>query len=118
MVAKFNTKYGEIVVSQRVIAELAGNIAAKCYGIVGMGSRSTKDGIVSLLRSDNMTKGIDVKSAGDGIGLTLHIIVQYGINIGAACESVVHRVKYNVETILGIKVKNVAVKVEGIRVSE
>ena len=118
MVARFNTTYGEITVSQRVIAELAGNVASKSYGVVGMGTRNKKDGIVSLLKPDNITKGIDVKAAEDGIALTLHLVVQYGINISAACESIMHRVKYNIESILGIKVTTVSVKVEGIRVSE
>lgn len=118
MVARFNTEHGEVIVSQRVIAELAGNVASRSYGVVGMGTRNKKDGIVNLLKSDNMTKGVEIKAAGDGIAVALHLVVQYGINISAACESIMHRVKYNIESKLGIKVTNVSVKVEGIRVSE
>ena len=118
MAASYNNEYGVVSISQKVISDLASNVAAKCYGVVGMGSRNKKDGIVKLLKSDNMNKGIEVKKAEDGFLIDLHIIVQYGVNIEAVCESVVSRVRYNIEKYLGIKLKKVTVKVEGIRVSE
>ncbi len=118
MESKFSTEYGEITVSSKVVSEMASNVASSCYGVVGMGSRNKKDGIVNLLRPDNMNKGVDVRSSEDGMVIDLHIIVQYGINIATVCESVVSRVKYSVEAFVGVTVKKVSVKVEGIRVSE
>ncbi len=117
MLANVSNKYGTITVSPRVILEIAGNVASNCYGVVGMAARNKKDGIVSLLKSDNMNKGIDIKSADGGITIDIHIIVQYGINIATVSEGVVSRVKYSVEKMTGIKVKRITVKVEGIRVS-
>ena len=118
MGANYNNEYGEVSVSQKVILDLASNVAAKCYGVVGMGTRNKKDGIVKLLKSDNMNKGVEVKKADEGYIIDLHVIVQYGVNIEAVCEGVVSRVRYSVEKYLGIKLKKVTVKVEGIRVSE
>ena len=60
MAAKTETKYGSINISNNVIANAAGIIATSCYGVVGMAIRSTKDGIVSLLKPSNLAKGIKV----------------------------------------------------------
>ena len=43
-----NSEYGTVSVENSVIARIAGAVANKCYGVVGMASRSKKDGIVSL----------------------------------------------------------------------
>lgn len=117
MLSNFNNEYGTVTVSPKVILEIAGNVASNCYGVVGMASRNKKDGIVNLLKSDNMNKGIEMKAVENGITIDIHIIVQYGINIATVSESVVSRVRYNVEKYVGVKVKRITIKVEGIRVS-
>ena len=118
MVLKTDSSLGEIFVSNSVIAEIAGAVAGKCYGVVGMASRSKKDGIVNLLKSDTMTKGINVNIQEDGISVYLHIIVEYGININTICKSIVNRVRYTLENAVGLKVNSVNVRVEGVRVDE
>ena len=50
MAAKTETQYGSVNISNNVIANAAGIIATSCYGVVGMATRNTKDGIVSLLK--------------------------------------------------------------------
>ena len=64
MAAKSENKYGNFIISNNVIAGAAGIIATSCYGVVGMASRSTKDGIVSLLKPSNFSKGIKVTKQG------------------------------------------------------
>ena len=57
MVLKTSGDLGEVTISNNVISEIAGAVATKCYGVVGMASRNKKDGIVNLLKPDNATKG-------------------------------------------------------------
>lgn len=109
---------GEVTVNNNVIAEIAGAVATKCYGVVGMASRNKKDGIVNLLRPDSITKGVNVNVDEDSVVVELHIIVEYGININTICKSIVNRVRYNIENTVGLKVKQVNVRVEGVRVDE
>ncbi|MCD8390905.1 MAG: Asp23/Gls24 family envelope stress response protein [Firmicutes bacterium] len=118
MVLKTNNELGEIFVSNNVVAEISGAVAAKCYGVVGMASRSKKDGIVNLLKRDAMTKGIGVSVDNSGIAVDMHIIVEYGTNITSVCKSIVNRVRYTIENTLGLKVNRVDVRVEGIRVDD
>lgn len=118
MVLKSDGLLGDVFISNSVVAEVAGAVASKCYGVVGMAARSRKDGIVSLLKNDTMTKGISINVEDSGVSVELHIIVEYGININTACKSIVNRVRYTIENTLGLKVNNVSVRVEGVRVDE
>lgn len=118
MVLKTNEGLGEVTVNNSVIAEIAGAVAIKCYGVVGMAWRNKKDGIVNLLLPDTITKGINVTVEDNGVIIDMHIIVEYGINISTVCQSIVNRVRYTIEQMIGLKVNKVNVRVEGVRVDE
>ncbi len=107
---------GTIRISNTVIAKLAGYIATQCYGVVGMCTKSSKDGISGLLKKENMDKGIKVKTENNVIELSLFIIVEYGLNIGTIGETIRNNVKYNIEKMTGMEVSDVLINVEGIRV--
>jgi uncharacterized alkaline shock family protein YloU len=116
MAVKKVNSLGEIVISEEVIATLAGISAIECYGIVGMASKRATDGLVELLGYDNLSKGVKVYTQDNGVIINLYIIVEYGISIAAVGKNVIETVKYNVENITGIIVKKVDITVEGIRV--
>ncbi|HCS72517.1 MAG TPA: Asp23/Gls24 family envelope stress response protein [Clostridiales bacterium] len=109
-------KIGEIRITDEVLATLAGIAAVRCYGIVGMASKRATDGLVELLGSDNMAKGVKVISQGNEVVISLYIIVEYGISMAAVAQNVIDTVKYNVEKLTGTTVTKVNIKVEGVRV--
>ncbi|MDF9762447.1 putative alkaline shock family protein YloU [Peribacillus simplex] len=54
MSIELQTKYGQIDISNDVIATVAGGAAVDCYGIIGMASKKQfKDGIAEILRKEN-----------------------------------------------------------------
>ncbi|MBQ7975051.1 MAG: Asp23/Gls24 family envelope stress response protein [Clostridia bacterium] len=118
MAIEFKNEYGLISVSSKLIAEIAANVAESCYGVVGMASRRPTDGLVSLLKGDNKGRGIKVTSEDNKAVVELHIVVEFGININSICKSIANRVRYTLESVAGVPVKNVNIRVEGIRVSE
>lgn len=118
MAILINSEYGEVTVDSSVIAAIAGSVANKCYGVVGMASKNKKDGLVSLLKPDNMTKGIKVTVEDSGIVINMHIIVEYGLNINAICDSIINNVKYKIESNTGLKVTSVDITVESVRVGD
>ena len=115
MAIRTENKNGAIVISNNVIANAAGLIATSCYGVVGMAIRSPKDGIVSLLKPSNLAKGIKVSVEDNEITVDMYIVVQYGVNINAICESIMHGVKYRLTELIGYEVKQVNINVESIR---
>ncbi len=107
---------GAINISPDAIAMVAGIAATECYGVVGMASRSFHDGIAELLRGrDNLTKGIEVSIDGDDVSVGLYVIVEYGTRIREVARNVVERVRYTIESQLGLVVSNVNVVVQGVR---
>jgi len=117
MSCKINNDYGEINIETDVIARIAGHAAMDCYGIVGMASKNVKDGIVQLLKRENVTRGVSLATSEAGIIITLHIIVEYGTNIPAICESLIGAVQYNIESYVGLPVEKVDVFVDGLNVA-
>lgn len=118
MAGIFENELGSITISSSVISAIAGSVANKCYGVVGMAFKNTKDGIVNLLKAGNISKGVQVRFDDDNaLHINLHIIVQYGVNINAISESIINNVKYQVSNITGLTVAGVNVYVESVRVT-
>ncbi len=117
MAAEIKNEKGMIRISNAVLAKLAGYAATKCYGVVGMAVRSSKDGIAKLLKKENMDKGIKVRVSGDVIDVALFVIMEYGVNVGTVGDIIKSNVKYQIEEMTGLKVGSVTVNVESIRVN-
>ncbi|MGB3368440.1 MAG: Asp23/Gls24 family envelope stress response protein [Acidaminobacteraceae bacterium] len=117
MTIKVDNDYGVVYINGDVISTIAGASAIECYGLVGMASKNATNGIVSLLKKgDNLSKGVVIKSEDDGIIIDLYVIVQFGTRISVVAQNIIEKVKYNVENQTGLKVKNVNLNIEGVRV--
>ena len=116
MDCKFRTQLGLVTVNEDVIVKVAGYAALECYGIVGMASKRSTDGIVQLMGRENLGRGVRIQAMEDSVIVDLYIIVEYGISISAVAASIIETVKYKVEHLTGISVGRVNVCVEDIRV--
>ena len=116
MNARMNGTLGSIVIDNNVIATYAGSVAVECFGIVGMASVNMKDGLVKLLKRENLERGISVRIAENRISLDFHVIVSYGVSISAVCNNLLENVKYKLESFTGMEVEDITVYVEGVRV--
>ena len=110
MKGRISNKLGEVNISEDVIATYAGSVAVECFGVVGMATVSMKDGFVSLLKKENLQKGIETE-----ISLRLHIIVAYGVCISAVADNLIENIRYRVEEFTGMRVQNVEIFVEGVK---
>lgn len=111
--------FGRIVISEEAISTAAGVAALECYGLVGMTSRSRiKDGFIELLGRENLSRGVEIHMVNDRVSIDLYIIVAYGTRISEVAQNVMEKVKYIVESFVGIPVEQVNVNVQGVRVSD
>ncbi|MCF6137065.1 Asp23/Gls24 family envelope stress response protein [Pseudalkalibacillus berkeleyi] len=118
MSIEMKTKYGEIDISNDVIATIAGGAAIDCYGIIGMASqKQIKDGITELLKRDNFSRGIVVRQEEDEVHIDMYIIVSYGTKISEVAHNVQTKVKYTLDQMLGLSVDSVNIFVQGVRVT-
>jgi uncharacterized alkaline shock family protein YloU len=82
-----------------------------------MAMQSVKDGIVKLLKKDNLTRGINVVIDEDNmITIDFHVIIAYGVSIRTVSDNLIENVKYKVEEYTGIKIKQINIFVDGVRV--
>lgn len=116
MKGHMNTKIGEVLIDNDVLAKYAGSSAVECFGIVGMASVNVKDGIVKLLKRDSLSHGVNISVNNNKIVIDLHIIVSYGVSISAVAENLISNVKYKVEEFTGMEVEKINIYVEGVRV--
>ena len=116
MTAKIDNSLGSILIGEYVLANIAGIATMECYGLVGMASKSSTDGIVELLKKEHLSKGVKVYTEEDALIIDLYIVVKFGTKISAIAQNIIDKVKYSVETMTGIEVKRVNVNVKGVRV--
>ncbi|WP_102346980.1 Asp23/Gls24 family envelope stress response protein [Bacillus sp. Marseille-P3661] len=118
MSIEMKTQYGQIDISNEVIATIAGGAAIDCYGIVGMASKNQiKDGLSEILRKENFTKGIIVRHEEDEIHIDMYIIVSYGTKISEVAHNVQTKVRYTLDQTLGLAVDSINIYVQGVRVT-
>jgi uncharacterized alkaline shock family protein YloU len=111
-----NTQMGAVMIDPEVIARYAGSVAVECFGIVGMAMVNVKDGLVKLLKRDNLTRGVNVQIHDNKITLSFHVIVSYGVSISAVSDNLISNVKYKVEEFTGMTIEKINIFVEGVRV--
>jgi uncharacterized alkaline shock family protein YloU len=118
MSIEMKTKYGQIDISNEVIATISGGAAVDCYGIIGMASKSQlKDGLTEILRKENFTRGVIVRQENEEVHIDMYIIVSYGTKISEVAHNVQSKVKYTLDKTVGLEVDSVNIFVQGVRVT-
>ena len=112
-----NNEHGSVNVSSGVYTDIAGTVASNCFGVKGMAARSVKDGVYHLLRRESMSKGVNVTIHEDEtISIDLHIIVDNGVNLTTLGESIISRVRYEVNKYTGTQVRDVNVYIDSMMI--
>jgi len=113
----FQNEQGTITILRPVFTNLTGDAATRCFGVKGMTTRSVTDGLVHLLKSEFMGKGVHVTCNPDSsISIELHIAIDQGVNIHAICASIMDEVRYNVTKGTGVKVKRVDIYIDSMMI--
>ncbi|HYK73699.1 MAG TPA: Asp23/Gls24 family envelope stress response protein [Pseudoneobacillus sp.] len=118
MSIEMKTTYGQIDISNEVIATIAGGAAVDCYGIIGMASKNQlRDGLTEILRRENFTRGVIVRQENEEVHIDMYIIVSYGTKISEVAHNVQSKVKYTLDKTVGLAVDSVNIFVQGVRVT-
>jgi uncharacterized alkaline shock family protein YloU len=109
---------GRITISSDAIAQIVGETALECYGVVGMVPRLPGAGPVRRLLGRDRTQGIAIARDPGGVTIDLRVVVEYGLNLAEVASTVRNRVAYEVERLTGLSVGSVEVHIEDVRRSE
>lgn len=119
MAVKIKNRYGDIDISNEVIATVVGGAATDIYGIVGMASKNQiRDNLNTILKRENYSRGVVVRQEDDQIIVNIYIIISYGVKLSEVGRNVQDKVKYNLQSMLGIDAEAVNIFVQGVKVTE
>lgn len=107
---------GELHVANDVLADLVGNAAMQCYGVVGMTAADVADGLNTLLPAHRLRRGVVVTSGEDGVRVDLNVVIEYGTNITVVAKNLTDAVTFALTQYAQVPVTGVNVHVQGIKV--
>lgn len=106
---------GKVVISEDVVAAIAGIAASEIEGLGGM-KTSVSEGIVGIFGGKQ--KGVDTKLTDGTVTIDLNVAISYGQPIREVARKIQERVKSEVEEMTGLQVKQVNIHVRKIEFPE
>ena len=101
---------GEVHISDEVVAIIAGLAATEIEGVQSMAGNITNE-LVSKLGMKNLSKGVKVTISDDSVEVSLALNIKYGYEIPAVSKKVQDKVKSAIETMTGLTVTAVNIKI-------
>ncbi|MBG9736620.1 Asp23/Gls24 family envelope stress response protein [Paenibacillus alvei] len=108
---QLNKHGGNILISDDVVATIAGLAALETPGIAAM-SGGLSDDWVKMLSGKNLQKGVSVKVDEVEAAIDLRVIVVYGMKIHEVCHQLQVNIRDAVQNMTGLSVVEIHVKVE------
>lgn len=105
--------YGSIKIAEEAVATIVSLAAAKIKGVAAM-SGSMASGLTEKLGKKNLAKGVKVEVNDKEVIVALNIFVEYGTRIPQLALDIQNEVRDTVQTMTGLKVKEVNIYVQGI----
>lgn len=108
---------GQVQIADEVIAVIAGLAATEVDGVQKMSGNITNE-IVSKLGMKNLSKGVKVSIENEQVDVVLNLILKYGVSISKISREVQEKVKGAIETMTGLTVNEVNIRIAGIQTEE
>ena len=105
---------GNLHVANDVLADMVGNAALECYGVVGMAAPSAADGIAKILPASRLRRGVTVTATDAGVAL--YVVIEYGTNINTVSQNLVDQVTFVLKEYARVPLDGVEVHVQGVKV--
>ena len=105
----------EVHISDEVVAIIAGLAATEIEGVQSMAGNITNE-LVSKLGMKNLSKGVKVTISDDSVEVSLALNIKYGYEIPAVSKKVQDKVKSAIETMTGLTVTAVNIKIVSLNI--
>lgn len=106
-------KVGEVRIADEVVATIAGLAATEVEGVDSMAGNITNE-LVGKLGMKNLSKGIKVEVINSTVSVSLALNMTFGYNIPSVSAAVQEKVKSAIETMTGLTVLDVNIKIAGV----
>ena len=108
---------GEVQIADEVVAIIAGLAATEVKGVASMYGNITNE-LVAKLGMKNLSKGVKIEVSDGKVSVDLPINMEYGYNIPEVTGAVQDRVKNAIETMTGLSVEDVNIRVAGVNLED
>lgn len=110
-------KVGNVVIADDVVAMIASLAATEVDGVSAMVGTITNE-LMSKVGMKKLTKGVQVSVLDNVVTVDLSIMLMYGYNIPATCKKVQEKVKTAIETMTGLTVTDVNIKIASVKLDK
>ena len=104
--------FGEVQIADEVIAIISGLAAVEVEGV------NVSNELISMLGMNNLSKGVKVEVTPESVAIDLALEMKYGYSIPKVSEQVQERVKNAIESMTGLTVERVDVRIVGVAVDK
>ena len=108
---------GEIRIADDVVANIAGIAATEVEGVAATVGNITNE-LMSKVGMRTLSRGVTVEVEDSVVSVKMALIMDYGYNIPVTCKKVQERVKNAIESMTGLEVSDVSVRIAGIDTSK
>ncbi len=111
-----NDGLGEVQIADEVVAIIAALAAMEVKGVSSMAGNITSE-VINKLGVKNLSKGVKiVVDEEDIVRVALSLNLDYGYNVPETSAKVQRKVKQAIETMTGLEVSDVNVRIAGVNV--
>ena len=107
-------EFGTVKIANDVVAMIA-SLAAD--GVSAMAGNITNE-LMGKVGMKKLTKGVKVDILDKTVSADLAVTLEYGYNIPATCNKVQEKVKSAIETMTGLEVADVNIRIVGIEMAD
>ena len=113
VVLKDDENVGAIQIADDVVAMIASLATTEVEGVNAMAGTITNE-LMSKVGVKGLTKGVKVEVNGKNVKADITLIVKYGYSIPAISQKVQDKVKSTIESMTGLNVTDVNIRVAGV----
>jgi|WetSurMetagenome_2_1015567.scaffolds.fasta_scaffold155838_2 uncharacterized alkaline shock family protein YloU len=109
-------KFGNVDISLKAVADLAGATASSVYGVVGLVSKKTfADPLNAFLQREDYADGVSVREARSGYDVSLYLVVSKDVKLSVVAYEIQEQVSYVLSKNFGIPFKAVNVFIQSVK---
>ena len=112
-----HTGIGEVQIANEVVASIAGISASEVEGVDSMAGGLAGE-LAGKFGAKNLSKGVKVEVADDIAMVELAINMNYGYSIPKTCKQVQEKVMQAINSMTGLTVKQVNVRIAGVSLEQ
>ncbi len=109
----------DVKISSDVIATIVALATTEIEGIASLQGDITNE-LIGKLGIKNVSKGVEVvfDSTGEGVECKIAAVIKYGYAIPEICKTVQEKVKYAIESMVGLNCVNVNINIVGVETTK